>query len=85
MIREGTTNALAHSDCRHPWVRVGANGVEIVNDGCGRRADSGHEGAGGSGLVGLRERAAGIGSLTWGPDPDHADRWRLTLTLHPLA
>jgi two-component system, NarL family, sensor histidine kinase DesK len=56
-VREGTTNVIRHSGARHCAIRVHAGlaaaGVEIVDDG-GADGDA----AEGSGLAGLRERAA---------------------------
>ncbi len=83
-IREATTNALAHSDCRNVWIRLGAGGVEVVNDGCRGRSATPlrpRSHASGSGLAGLRERAEGLGTLTWGHDPGRPERWQLILRL----
>jgi two-component system sensor histidine kinase DesK len=69
-VREGVTNVLRHSDAAHARVRVtvadGAASVEIEDDGVAPDAgspDGGSEGTrrAGTGLAGLRERAAALG------------------------
>lgn len=56
-IREGVTNVVRHSGARHCRVLLGADAVEVTDDGHGPGdAEPGH------GLVGLRERAAGAGA-----------------------
>jgi two-component system, NarL family, sensor histidine kinase DesK len=62
-VREGVTNVIRHSGATRCEVRLGPDAAEVVDDGSGARAlvpDSG-EGRSGSGLVGLRERAAAVG------------------------
>ena len=58
-VREGVTNVIRHSGATRCTVRLGAEGVEVRDDGCGPRQDhrSGH------GLEGLRERAAAGGAV----------------------
>lgn len=55
-IREGVTNVLRHSGARRCEVRLDATAVEVRDDGAGP------SGASGSGLAGLRERAADVGA-----------------------
>ncbi|HXT34400.1 MAG TPA: sensor histidine kinase [Chloroflexota bacterium] len=64
-VREGVTNIIKHSRAMHCTVRVDRTGdtvqLEILDDGAGV-ANSRWDGAsGGSGLEGLRERAAALG------------------------
>ena len=62
-VREGVTNVIRHSGATRCTVRLGADAAEVVDDGAGPVATGGVvEGAHtGSGLVGLRERAAAVG------------------------
>ena len=56
-VREGVTNVIRHSRARTCEVRLTPSSAEIRDDGCGS------SGAGsGSGLSGLRERAAAAGA-----------------------
>jgi two-component system sensor histidine kinase DesK len=65
-IREGVTNAVRHSAARHVWVRLNADGVEIVDDGRGPAESDDAAGVQiqlrGNGLAGLSERAAATGA-----------------------
>ncbi|MFC9760909.1 sensor histidine kinase [Rhodococcus jostii] len=56
-VREGVTNVVRHSGATHCSVRVGEREVTVVDDGAGC-SESVH----GTGLVGLRERAAAAGA-----------------------
>jgi len=87
-VREGVTNVLRHSDASRASIRVVADGenraVEVVDDGT---TDIDTEGPGtrarrGSGLDGLRERAASLGGLVEaGPLPDRGFRLRVSVPL----
>lgn len=69
VLRESVTNVVRHSHAHHCRVTVGADSIEIWNDGADSASDVGPGVGSGSGLVGLRERleAAG-GTLQAGPD-----------------
>lgn len=62
-VREGTTNVIRHSDSRNCWIRVDSGesdtAVEILDDGQRPVAATN----GGSGLRGLRERAAALAGV----------------------
>jgi two-component system sensor histidine kinase DesK len=58
-VREGVTNVVRHSRAHTCEVRLSATGVEVRDDGVG--AGSASDGTG-SGLLGLRERAAAAGA-----------------------
>jgi two-component system sensor histidine kinase DesK len=80
-VREGTTNVIRHSRAQHCAIRVDANAeraaVEIEDDGSGIA-----NGAVGSGLSGLRERAQRLrGELEAGALPQGGFRLRLTVPL----
>lgn len=64
VVREAVTNVVRHAHARTCTITVGADSVEVVDDGRGGLADAG------TGLSGLAERvrAAG-GTLTAGPRP----------------
>ena len=89
-VREGVTNVLRHSDASRASIRVVADGdsraVEVVDDGTSGAA-AGIGGADdrarrGSGLDGLRERAATLGGLVEaGPLPDRGFRLRVSVPL----
>lgn len=57
-IREGVTNVIKHSRAASCRVHMSPAGVRVVDDGLGQPASAGA----GSGLAGLRERAAAIGA-----------------------
>ncbi|KQW44055.1 histidine kinase [Nocardioides sp. Root1257] len=57
-VREGVTNVIRHSGAQTCEVRLTPTSAEVRDDGPG--CESEH--AGGSGLAGLRERAAGVGA-----------------------
>ncbi|WP_209021949.1 sensor histidine kinase [Nocardioides sp. 503] len=58
-VREGVTNVVRHSGARTCEVRLSATGAEVRDDGAG---DGPAADGPGSGLLGLRERAAAIGA-----------------------
>jgi two-component system sensor histidine kinase DesK len=81
-VREGTTNVVRHSDAAHCSIRVHRAGesaeVEIEDDGSARRNGSN----GGSGLIGLAERAQAIrGTVEAGSRPEGGFRLRVTVPL----
>ncbi|HEX5086414.1 MAG TPA: sensor histidine kinase [Nocardioides sp.] len=57
-VREGVTNVIRHSGASHCEVRLTATCAEVVDNGTATPSSSGH----GSGLAGLRERAADVGA-----------------------
>jgi len=60
-VREGVTNVIRHSHARTCRVVISATGVEVTDDGDGPGPDTAGRSAG-SGLRGLRERAAAVGA-----------------------
>jgi two-component system sensor histidine kinase DesK len=58
-VREGVTNVIRHSGARHCTVRLHPTGVEVSDDGGGPAGDA----RPGTGLAGLRERAAVTGAV----------------------
>ncbi len=58
-VREGVTNVIRHSRARRCEIRLSPHGVEVRDDGAG----AGLELREGSGITGLRERAAAIGAV----------------------
>ncbi len=85
IVQEALTNTIRHAAARQVRVCLrwlpGAVRIEVTDDGRGA-ADP--PGAGGHGLVGMRERAAACGGeLTTGPGPGGAG-FRVTATL-PVA
>lgn len=72
-VREGLTNVVRHARASRCTVTVTASEVSIVDDGVGGEAGFG------SGLAGLRERAAAVGgSVSAGPVSPRG--WRLRVT-----
>jgi two-component system sensor histidine kinase DesK len=57
-VREGVTNVIRHSGASHCEVRLTPTSAEVIDNGFARPSPSGH----GSGLAGLRERAAAVGA-----------------------
>ncbi|QIG45847.1 sensor histidine kinase [Nocardioides anomalus] len=57
-VREGVTNVIRHSRATHCEVRLAPDRAEVVDDGTAIPSPDGH----GSGLAGLRERAADVGA-----------------------
>jgi two-component system, NarL family, sensor histidine kinase DesK len=79
-VREGTTNVIRHSDSRNCWIRVESGesqtAVEILDDGHPTVSVA----AGGSGLRGLRERAAALaGAVESGARTEGGFRLLVTL------
>ncbi|HEY6570534.1 MAG TPA: sensor histidine kinase [Candidatus Limnocylindrales bacterium] len=81
-VREGVTNVLRHSEARSARIRVVADGatraVFVEDDGHGGEATEGDHAPGwtGTGLTGLRERAAALGG-TVEAGPVAGRGWRL--------
>jgi len=89
-VREGVTNVLRHSDATRASIRVVADGdsraVEVVDDGTAGAAGGAGDPAApvrrGTGLDGLRERAATLGgAVEAGPLPDRGFRLRVSVPL----
>ena len=59
-VREGVTNVIRHSHARTCRVTLSPTTVEVADDGEGASDETGQ--SGGSGLSGLRERAAAAGA-----------------------
>jgi two-component system sensor histidine kinase DesK len=57
-VREGVTNVIRHSGASRCEVRLTPTSAEVRDDGCAAPAPTGR----GSGLAGLRERAADVGA-----------------------
>jgi two-component system, NarL family, sensor histidine kinase DesK len=57
-VREGVTNVIKHSSARSCTVRLTSHSAEVSDDGSGPTGDC----TPGSGLLGLRERAAAVGA-----------------------
>jgi two-component system, NarL family, sensor histidine kinase DesK len=57
-VREGVTNVIRHSGAAHCEVRLTPTCAEVIDDGSATPSPNGH----GSGLAGLRERAADVGA-----------------------
>jgi two-component system, NarL family, sensor histidine kinase DesK len=57
-VREGVTNVIRHSGASRCEVRLTPTTAEVVDDGRAKPSPNGH----GSGLAGLRERAADVGA-----------------------
>jgi two-component system sensor histidine kinase DesK len=73
-LREGITNVVRHSGARRCVVTFTGNSLEVRDDGRGPA-----RGTGGSGLAGLRERAAAAGArVETGPAPDGGFLLRVT-------
>jgi two-component system sensor histidine kinase DesK len=81
-VREGTTNVIRHSDAHNCAIRISVHdsmaGVEIEDDGAGTSTPV----RGGSGLVGLHERAQRLhGTVEAGARPGGGFRLALTVPL----
>jgi two-component system sensor histidine kinase DesK len=61
-IREGITNVIRHSNATRCTVVLHPDRVEIRDNGAGLPVADGADGAGGHGLLGLRERAGALGA-----------------------
>jgi two-component system sensor histidine kinase DesK len=84
-VREGVTNVLRHSGAATVRIRVlvdaGRRAVEVEDDGTGPAPGPTDEG---SGLAGLRERAARLGgSVEAGPLPGRGFRLRVAIPVEP--
>lgn len=75
IIREGTANAITHAHPRRIRVRLTPAEVLVRNDGYSQKYSVASRG-GGTGLQGLRERAASEGDVTWGSE---GSVWELRL------
>jgi len=81
-VREGVTNVIRHSGARRCTVRLLPDAAEVVDDGVGVSAPSGggsSDGRGGSGLVGLRERAAAVGGTVTTQAEPHGHTLRVVV------
>lgn len=81
IIREGTGNAITHAHPRRIRVRLTPAEVLVRNDGYSQKYSVASRG-GGTGLEGLRERAASEGDVTWGSD---GGTWELRLAFRGEA
>ncbi|MDQ2847563.1 MAG: sensor histidine kinase [Actinomycetota bacterium] len=63
VVKEAVTNVVRHSRAANCTVRLGADWIEVVDDGSGPvvGGQSDREDAGGNGLLGLRERVVAAG------------------------
>ena len=75
IIREGTANAITHAHPKSIHVRLTPAEVLVRNDGYSQKYSLASRG-GGTGLEGLRERAASEGDVTWGSE---GSVWELRL------
>lgn len=75
IIREGTANAITHAHPKSIYVRLTPAEVLVRNDGYSQKYSVASRG-GGTGLEGLRERAASEGEVTWGSE---GNTWELRL------
>ena len=75
IIREGTANAITHAYPKSIHVRLTPAEVLVRNDGYSQKYSVASRG-GGTGLEGLRERAASEGDVTWGSE---GSTWELRL------
>ena len=73
--REGTANAITHAHPKSIHVRLTPAEVLVRNDGYSQKYSVASRG-GGTGLEGLRERAASEGDVTWGSE---GSTWELRL------
>ena len=81
-VREGVTNVIRHSGATRCTVRLGPDAAEVVDDGTGASASAATSASGrnGSGLVGLRERAAAVGgTVTTRVEPPHGHVLRVAV------
>lgn len=75
IIREGTANAITHAHPKSIHVRLTPAEVLVRNDGYSQKYSVASRG-GGTGLEGLRERAASEGDVTWA---SKGSTWELRL------
>jgi two-component system, NarL family, sensor histidine kinase DesK len=82
-VREGVTNVIRHSGATRCTVRLGPDAAEVVDDGGAGTAPAGAVQGGahtGSGLTGLRERAAAVGgTVTTRVEPPHGHVLRVAV------
>ena len=81
IIREGTGNAITHAHPRRIRVRLTPAEVLVRNDGYSQKYSLASRG-GGTGLEGLRERAASEGDVTWA---SKGSTWELRLAFRGEA
>ena len=81
IIREGTANAITHAHPKSIHVRLTPAEVLVRNDGYSQKYSVASRG-GGTGLEGLRERAASEGDVTWGSE---GSTWELRLAFRDEA
>ena len=75
VIREGTANAITHAHPKSIHVRLTPAEILVRNDGYSQKYSVASRG-GGTGLEGLRERAASEGDVNWGSE---GSTWELRL------
>ena len=82
IVQEALTNVLRHAGAAHVRVGVGrdvaAVRVEVLDDGSGSAANG--AGGSGTGVAGMRERAAALGG-TLEAGPAGGGGWRVRATL----
>ena len=88
IVQESVTNVVRHADARAVTVRLAYGPdsliVQIDDDGNGPGVDA--DGDGGSGIPGMRERAAALGGeLEAGPGPAGGFRVRAKLPIQDHA
>lgn len=81
VIREGTANAITHAHPESIHVRLTPAEVLVRNDGYSQKYSLASRG-GGTGLEGLRERAASEGDVTWA---SKGSTWELRLAFRGEA
>ena len=81
IIREGTANAITHAHPKSIHVRLTPAEVLVRNDGYSQKYSVASRG-GGTGLEGLRERAASEGDVNWGSE---GSTWELRLAFRDEA
>ncbi len=87
IVREAISNVIRHAQARHVRVRVDAREallrLELTDDGSGAGVDAQ---VAGSGLRGMRERAAELaGGIDWKPGTAGGTKVLLTMPLVPAA
>jgi two-component system sensor histidine kinase DesK len=85
-VREGVTNVIRHSGATRCRIRVSESAIEIVDDGRGPGpVRPGQSDCLGSGLLGLRERAAALGSTVLAEPASAAGGFRLRVGFGEVA
>lgn len=79
ILREATTNILAHSSAKHVEISLSPTSLVIRNDGYSARLADKTRGSA-TGLQGLREAIETLGSLSWGSEGVH---WVIRADLSP--